>query len=343
MSPSPPTSSPMSPSPPPRKGALICGSVAFDTIMVFADRFRNHILPDKIHLLNVSFLVPELRREFGGCAGNIAYNLSLLGDTGYPMATVGRDFAPYREWLARNGVPLDHIRIIESEHTAQAFITTDLDANQITAFHPGAMQQSHLNRVAQASGIAIGVVAPDGREGMLQHAQQFAAAGIPFIFDPGQGLPMFGAAELERFVELASWVTVNDYEWQLVQQKTGWSVPDLTQRVKALIVTRGAQGSVIHTPQEQIRIPCARATAVVDPTGCGDAYRAGLIHGLLHELDWQTTGRIASLLGAIKVESLGTQNHRFTRDEFDRRLARSFDATGGGEATAPQAAAGQAT
>jgi adenosine kinase len=304
--------------------ALICGSMAFDTIMVFGDRFRNHILPDKLHMLNVSFLVPQMRREFGGCAGNIAYNLKLLGDLGYPMATVGRDFAPYREWLQQTGVPADHVRVIDSEHTAQAFITTDLDDNQITAFHPGAMQQSHVNRVGDAPGIGLGIVAPDGRDGMIQHAEQFASAGIPFIFDPGQGLPMFSGEDLTRFVSQATWVAVNEYEWQLVQQKTGWTVRDVTQRVKALIVTLGASGSIIHTPEGEISIPCAKPTAVVDPTGCGDAYRAGLIHGLLHGLDWTTTGRIASLMGAIKIESRGTQNHRFTRAQFEQRLAESF-------------------
>jgi len=250
--------------------------------------------------------------------------LGLLGDVAYPMATVGRDFGPYREWMARAGVPADHVRVIDAELTAQAFITTDLDDNQITAFHPGAMQHAHENRVTDASDIAIGIVAPDGREGMIQHAAQFAAARIPFIFDPGQGLPMFSGEELARFVGQATWVTVNDYEWQLLQQKTGWNVRELTQRVAALIVTRGAAGSVIHTRDGEIAIPCAKASAVVDPTGCGDAYRAGLIHGLLHGLDWLSTGHIASLMGAIKIESRGTQNHRFTRAEFDARLASAF-------------------
>ena len=306
------------------KNALICGSVAYDTIMVFGDRFANHILPDKIHRLNVSFLVPQLRREFGGCAGNIAYNLKLLGDNGCPMATVGHDFGPYRAWMAQTGIPADYVRVIEAEHTAQAFITTDLDDNQITAFHPGAMQQSHANRIADARDIAIGIVAPDGRDGMLQHAEQFAAAGIPFIFDPGQGLPMFGGEDIVRFVEQANWVAVNDYEWELIQQKTGWTAADLTRRVEALVVTRGAHGSTIYTPQEEITIGCARPKAVVDPTGCGDAYRAGLIHGLLHGLDWRTTGQIASLMGAIKIECRGTQNHRFTPAEFEERLRQSF-------------------
>jgi adenosine kinase len=308
----------------PGKKALICGSIAWDTIMVFKDRFTNHILPDKIHRLNVSFLVPELRREFGGCAGNIAYNLKLLGDPGYPMATVGRDFAPYQEWMAQNGVPADYIRVIETEHTAQGFVTTDLDDNQIWAFHPGAMQHAHANKVSDAKDVTIGIVAPDGRDGMIQHAEQFAAADIPFIFDPGQGLPMFGGDDIARFVDQATWVAVNDYEWGLIQQKTGWTVKDVTQRVKALIITRGASGSVIHTPQGDIEIACAKPKSVVDPTGCGDAYRAGLLHGLLHGLDWRTTGQIASLMGAIKIECLGTQNHRFTAAEFQDRLKHSF-------------------
>jgi adenosine kinase len=304
--------------------ALICGSLAYDTIMVFPDRFAAHILPDKIHMLNVSFLVPELRREFGGCAGNIAYNLRLLGDAGYPMATAGRDFDAYAQWMAKTGVPRDYIRIIETEHTAQAFITTDRDDNQITAFHPGAMQHAHVNRVSEARDIAIGIVAPDGRQGMIEHAAEFASSGIPFIFDPGQGLPMFEAADLVRFISQATWVAVNDYEWQLMQQKTGWSVREVLEKVRALIVTRGAEGSVIYTREGELAIPCAKPRAVVDPTGCGDAYRAGLIHGLMHGLDWQVTGRIASLMGALKIEVRGTQNHRFTAQEFAERFRESF-------------------
>jgi adenosine kinase len=309
------------------KRALICGSVAFDTIMVFQDRFRNHILPDKIHMLNVSFLVPQMRREFGGCAGNIAFNLKLLGDVGLPMATVGKDFGLYEDWMRNNGVPLDHIRVIDSEHTAQGFVTTDLDDNQIWAFHPGAMQQSHQNQISDAKDVAIGIVAPDGRDGMIEHAAQFAAAGIPFIFDPGQGLPMFSGEELRAFIKQATWVAVNDYEWQLVQEKTKLSAGDITSQVQALIVTRGAEGSIIHTRGREIAIPAARPEAVVDPTGCGDAYRAGLIHGLLHGLDWETTGRIASLLGAIKIETRGTQNHTFTKSQFEQRYQASFGTT----------------
>jgi adenosine kinase len=303
---------------------LICGSLAYDTIMVFQDRFKAHILPDKLHMLNVAFLVPTMRREFGGCAGNIAYNSMLLGDAAFPMATVGNDFAPYAEWMGRQGVPQDYVRVIASEFTAQAFITTDLDDNQITAFHPGAMQQSHQNQVAAAGRVTLGIVAPDGRDGMIAHAEQFAAAGIPFIFDPGQGLPMFGREDLQRFIEQARWVTVNDYEWSMIQQKTGWGERDVLAHVQALIITRGADGSVIHTPEASIHIPAARAQAVVDPTGCGDAYRAGLLHGLSRGLDWETTGRIAALIGAIKIESLGPQNHRFTGAEFARRYEQSF-------------------
>jgi len=308
--------------------ALICGSVAFDTIMVFEDRFRNHILPDKIHMLNVSFLVPQMRREYGGCAGNIAYNLRLLGDTGFPMATVGRDAGLYLQWMNDNRVPTDYVKVIESEHTAQGFVTTDLDDNQIWAFHPGAMQLSHLNDVTQAQkdgkGVKVGIVAPDGREGMIRHAEQFAAAGIPFIFDPGQAMPLLDAETLKAFIAQATWVTVNDYEWQVVQQRTGLNERQILNHVQALIVTRGADGSVIHTRNGDIVIPSAKPKAVVDPTGCGDAYRAGLLHGLLHGRDWETTGRIASLLGALKIETRGTQNHRFTAAEFAARYRENF-------------------
>ncbi len=304
--------------------ALICGSVAYDNIMVFEDSFKNHILPDKIHILNVAFLVPALRREFGGCAINIAYNLKLLGEDPLPMGTVGQDFDAYRQWMEKCGIRQDHIRVIDDVFTAQAFITTDLDDNQITAFHPGAMNQSELNRVGDASGVGLGMVSPDGRAGMVEHAAQFAAAGIPFIFDPGQGMPMFNGDDLRQFIEQATWVTVNDYEWQLLKDRTGWDVDDVRQRVEALIVTRGAEGSLIHTRSGDHEIPCAKPRTVTDPTGCGDAYRAGLLYGLLHKLDWETTGRIASLMGAIKVESHGTQNHSFTREEFAQRYRDSF-------------------
>jgi adenosine kinase len=308
------------------KAALICGSVAYDTILVFPDQFKTHILPDKIHMLNVAFMVPEMRREWGGCAANIAYGLKLLGDAGFIMATAGRDFEPYRQRMLSLGIAVDYIKVIEEAFTGQAFITTDVDDNQITAFHPGAMQYAHANTVGDASGagIGLGIVAPDGRQGMIEHATQFAAGGIPFIFDPGQGMPMFGAAELKEFIEQATWVTLNDYEWELMQQKTGMIVSDVLAKVRALIVTRGAEGSTIHTKDRTYAIPAARPKAVVDPTGCGDAYRAGLIHGLLRGLDWETTGRVASLMGAMKIESRGPQNHVFTKADFDKRYQENF-------------------
>jgi len=307
------------------RAALICGSVAYDTILVFPDRFKAHILPDKIHILNVAFLVPEMRREFGGCAANIAYSLNLLGDRGLPMATAGHDFGPYRERLKSLGIPEAHVKVIDGTFTAQAFITTDLDDNQITAFHPGAMQHAHVNRVSDVRAeIALGIVAPDGRQAMIEHAAQFAAAQIPFIFDPGQGLPMFGREDLDTFIDSATWVAVNDYEWGLLQQKTGSNAADIAARVEALIITRGAEGSEIHTQGRIFSIPSVKPRALVDPTGCGDAYRAGLIHGLLHGLDWESTGRLASLMGSIKIESRGPQNHTFTRAEFRGRYQHCF-------------------
>ncbi|MGI9245985.1 MAG: carbohydrate kinase family protein [Steroidobacteraceae bacterium] len=307
--------------------ALICGSIAFDTVMVFQGRFREQILADRIHMLNVSFLVPSLRRNFGGCAGNIAYNLGLLGGRGAPMATVGHDFEPYRRWLRECGVSLEYVREVPDAFTAQAFITTDLDDNQITAFHPGAMWQSHLNAVPTGAGISFGIVAPDGRDGMVAHARQFAEAGIPWLFDPGQGLPMFDGPELLRFIEQATWVAVNDYEGQMLQERTGLSAAQIAARVRAYIVTRGAEGSVIHADGTQHEIPTARPDAVVDPTGSGDAYRAGLIFGLMNELDWETTGRIASLMGSIKIAHAGTQSHRFDMNEFNTRFSAAFGRT----------------
>jgi adenosine kinase len=303
---------------------LICGSIAYDTVMVFQGRFREQILADRIHMLNVSFLVPTMRRNFGGCAGNIAYNLGLLGGHGAPMATVGHDFDPYRHWLQECGVSLEHVRVLEDQFTAQAFITTDLDDNQITAFHPGAMAQSHLNSVPAGKGVTLGIVAPDGRDGMVQHAQQFADAGIPWLFDPGQGLPMFNGEELRRFIDQATWVAVNDYEGQMLQERNGLSAAQIASRVRAYVVTQGAEGSVIHADGRQIAVPTARPEALVDPTGCGDAYRAGLVFGLENELDWETTGRIASLMGAIKIAHAGTQSHRFDMNEFKQRFRAAF-------------------
>ncbi len=304
--------------------ALICGSMAFDSIMVFHDKFRNHILPDKIHMLSVCFLVPDLRREYGGCAGNIAYNLALLGGEPLPMAAVGKDFEPYRAWLEQRGIPCSHIEVVEDSYTAQAFITTDLDDNQITAFHPGAMDLAHQQSIPLDAGVSIGMVAPDGREGMLEHARQFAAAGIPFIFDPGQGLPMFGGEEIQAFIEQASWVTVNDYEWELIHERTGLNEQQVAEKVEALIITRGARGSAIYADGQCMEIPVAKATEVVDPTGCGDAYRGGLLWGLMNGRDWETTGRVASLMGAMKVAHAGTQNHHFSEQEFATRFQHEF-------------------
>ncbi|HZP85468.1 MAG TPA: carbohydrate kinase family protein [Burkholderiales bacterium] len=304
--------------------ALICGSIAYDTIMVFADRFKNHILPDQIHILNVAFLVPDMRREFGGCAGNIAYNLHLLGGNPLIMATVGEDFEPYRDRLDRLGLAQTHVRLIEGSYTAQAFITTDLDDNQITAFHPGAMNFSHRNHVSHARDVVVGIVAPDGREGMLQHAREFREANIPFVFDPGQGLPMFSGKELNAFIDEASYVTVNDYEGRLLQERTGMTLERLAQRVEALIVTRGAEGSIIYSKDRQLQIPAVRPTQVADPTGCGDAYRAGLLYGLMQGFDWETTGRLASLMGALKIAHRGGQNHRLSRAEIAERYREAF-------------------
>jgi adenosine kinase len=298
--------------------------MAYDTIMVFNDHFRNHILPDKLHMLNVSFLTLQMRREFGGCAGNIAWNLKQLGDTGYIMAAVGHDFGPYAQWMDKHGIPREYIRTVADEHTGQAFITTDLDNNQITAFHPGAMGHSHLNHVTDASNVSIGIVAPDGREGMVQHAAEFAAAGIPFIFDPGQGLPMFGGEDLKTFIGHASWVTVNEYEWSLMAERTGWDESKVASQVAALIVTHGGEGSTVFTADGKLTIPPAPARSVVDPTGCGDAYRAGLLYGLMHGLPMEKTARIASLMGSLKIESRGTQNHSFTMAQFRQRYETLF-------------------
>ena len=309
---------------------LICGSIAYDTIMVFRDRFRNHILPDKLHILNVAFLVPDLRREFGGCAGNIAYSLHMLGGDPLIMATVGDDHAPYSERLEKLGLNQRYVRKVVGTYTAQAFITTDVDDNQITAFHPGAMNHSHENRVADAlngggaSRVSLGIVAPDGREGMLQHAREFHEGGVPFIFDPGQGLPMFSGEELFEFIRMADYVTVNDYEAQMLQERTGETVESLAKLVKAFVVTLGARGSVIYTERGQIDIPSVKAQAIVDPTGCGDAFRAGLLHGIASDMDWATTGRLASLMGAMKIAHRGGQNHNYTRGDIGEWYYTSF-------------------
>lgn len=305
--------------------ALICGSFAFDTIMVFHDQFKNHILPEQVHILNVSFLVPDMRREFGGCAGNIAYNLKLLGGDGAPMGTVGTDFQPYAEWMDKQGVNRDYLKTVDGEYTAQAYITTDKDDNQITAFHPGAMNYSHLNHINEAQNTSLGLLSPDGRQGMIEHAQQFVEADIPFMFDPGQGMPMFDGDDLLRFAEQATWLAFNDYEARLMQERCGKTIEELATQVQAIIITRGGEGSSIYADGKEISIPSAAAASLQDPTGCGDAYRAGLLYGLQNDMDWETTGRIASLMGAIKIENAGTQNHHFTLDEFKARFRQSFD------------------
>jgi adenosine kinase len=304
--------------------ALICGSLAYDTIMVFQDQFKNHILPDKVHILNVSFLVPRMRREFGGCAGNIAYNLKLLGGEPVPMATVGQDFGPYREWFEEQEIRLDQVKVIDELFTPQAFITTDLDNNQITAFHPGAMMRSYENHVRDVDGIEFGIVSPDGREAMLQNAAEFHELGIPFIFDPGQAMPLFNGEELRNFIELANYVTVNDYESNLLQERTGWDEKTIAGKVEAYIATQGPRGSLIHHQGEVINIPPAHERRITDPTGCGDAYRAGLIFGLMRGNDLATCGRMASLMGALKVEHPGTQNQRFDYDEFALQFKQQF-------------------
>lgn len=303
---------------------LICGSIAFDTIMVFEGRFKEQILPDQVHILNVAFLVPSLRKDWGGCAGNIAYSLNMLGGKPVPMATIGHDAAGYVERLHKLGIETDCLRLVPEEFTAQAFITTDLDDNQITAFHPGAMSHSHLNTVAQAGDIALAIIAPDGRDGMMQHAEQLASAGIDFVFDPGQGLPMFGGAELNRFLELASYAAVNDYEAQMLCERTGLSLEQIAQKLKALVVTRGAQGSWVFEQGQRHDVPCVKAEQLADPTGCGDAYRGGLLYGMVTGMPIVKAAKLASLMGALKIAVKGPQNYEFSRIEIAARFEAAF-------------------
>lgn len=304
--------------------SLICGSIAFDTIMSFGDRFSNAILADQLHKINVAFLVPELRKEFGGCAGNIAYNLKLLGGDPRIMATIGQDGQPYLDRLDHLGISTRNIRTLPAAYTAQAFITTDADNNQITAFHPGAMMFSHENRVADAGPVKLAIVAPDGRDGMLQHASDCVKQEIPFIFDPGQGLPMFSGAELLQFIEQATYVAVNDYEANLLTQRTGLTLEQIAQRVSALVVTRGELGAHIFTKAERIEIDCVAPDRIADPTGCGDAFRAGMLFGLCNDMDWTSTGRLASLMGSIKIAHQGGQNHAPSKAEIDERFFAAF-------------------
>jgi adenosine kinase len=304
--------------------SLICGSLAFDTIMSFHGRFSEALLADQLHKINVAFLVPGIRREYGGCAGNIAYNLKLLGGDPLIMATLGQDGAPYLDRLTRLGIERRCIRSYDDAYTAQAFITTDADNNQITAFHPGAMSNSHHNKVREAGSVTLAIIAPDGRDGMVEHARDCAALGIPFIFDPGQGLPMFSGDELKEFISLATYVAVNDYEAELLTERTGWSLQDIASRVSALVVTRGEQGAEIYTDGDKIDIPVVKVDQVVDPTGCGDAFRAGMLFGLTHGKDWATIGRLSSLMGALKIESQGGQNHAPTVEQIEQRFEKEF-------------------
>jgi adenosine kinase len=303
---------------------LICGSLARDTIMVFPDRFSRHILPDQTRVLSVSFQIGEMRQEWGGCAGNIAYNLKAIGGEPVVMATVGDDGGAYQERLAALGIASDGLRTVPGTFTAQAFIITDLDDNQITAFHPGAMNRSELNDVGDVQGIALGIVAPDGKQGMQSHVRGFAAAGIPFIFDPGQGLPLFTGDELKSMIDAADYVAVNDYEGRLLCERTGLALSDIASRVKALIVTLGAEGSNIYSGGEVIAVPAIAPTALLDPTGCGDAYRAGLLYGIAHGWEWLRTGRLAALLGAVKIASRGGQNHSLDRNRLAALYAAHF-------------------
>ena len=305
---------------------LVTGSVAYDTIMVFPDRFRNHLLADQLHILNVCFLTPEMRREFGGTAANIAYNLRLLGEDPLVMATVGEDIDAYLARLAELGISTTLLRRIPGQFTAQAFITTDLDDNQITAFHPGAMNFAHENRISGAEA-SVAIIAPDGKQGMLEHAQQCAAQGIRFMFDPGQGLPMFSGEELRAILRDATFVAVNDYEGRLLEEKTGRRLEDIARGVQAMICTQGAKGSYILADDRRYDIPCVEAQAVVDPTGCGDAYRAGLLYGIARGWDWPRTGRLAAVMGAIKIARRGAQNHAPTRTEIEEKFRRAFGAS----------------
>jgi adenosine kinase len=291
--------------------AVICGSLAFDTIMNFEGRFSQQILPDQLHILNVSFLVPGLRRDFGGCAGNIAYSLKLLGGTPLPMATVGTDGAGYLGRLRELSISTEFVRQVEGTYTAQAMIMTDLDNNQITAFHPGAMMQAHVTRIAARSDIKLGIISPDGRDAMLQHADQFAAAGIPFVFDPGQGLPMFDGRELAAFIDKASWVTVNDYEGKMLMERTGWGAADISRKVKGLVVTLGGEGCDVWIGGEKTHVPPVKAEAVVDPTGCGDAWRGALLFGLEQGWALDRCAALGNRVGAVKIASRGPQNWRF--------------------------------
>lgn len=306
------------------KTTLICGSLAFDKIMQYHGRFAETLLADQMHRVNVSFLVPTLRTEFGGCSANIAYNLNMLGGDPLIMATIGQDGGEYLERFEQMGISTRAIRKIGHAYTAQCFVTADLDNNQINAFHPGAMQFAHENNVADCGQLAVAIIAPDGRDGMLKHATDCAKLNLPFMFDPGQQLPMFSGEELIDFINKASYVAANDYEFEMLMDRTGLTLADIAAKLDALIVTRGEKGSEIYANGECFEIPTVTASAVVDPTGCGDAYRAGLLFGITSGFDWPTTGRLASLMGSIKIASQGGQNHAFTAAEIADRFEKEF-------------------
>ena len=306
------------------KKILVTGSIAYDTIMVFPDRFRNHLLPDQLHILNVCFLTPQMRREYGGTAGNIAYNLKLLEEAPLVMATVGEDIDPYLARLRTLDIDSALLKRIPGQFTAQAFITTDLDDNQITAFHPGAMNHAHENSVRKSHGASLAIIGPDGKLGMQQHARECAELGVPFLFDPGQGLPMFSAEEIEEFLREADFIAVNDYEGKLLEEKSGRSLEQIARGTKALVCTLGAKGSLVFENGQRHEIPSIAPEAVVDPTGCGDAYRAGLLYGMARSWDWPTCARLGSVMGAIKIAQRGAQNHAPSRDEIEQRFRQSF-------------------
>ena len=296
--------------------AVICGSLAFDTIMTFGGRFADQILPDQLHILNVSFLVPGMRRDFGGCAGNIAYSLNALGGQALPMATVGSDGGDYIARLQGLGIGTEFVRELPDTYTAQCFITTDMANNQITAFHPGAMQQAHVTRIEARSDIKLGIISPDGRDAMLQHAEQFKQAGIPFVFDPGQGLPMFNGDELARFIEQSDWVTVNDYEGKMLSDRTGWDNAEISRRVRGLVVTLGAEGCDIWIAGERTHVPAVKPEAIVDPTGCGDAWRGALLFGLEQGWPLEKCAALGSRIGALKIAQRGPQNYTVDRQQL---------------------------
>ena len=310
------------------KTTLICGSLAFDKIMQYNGRFGDTLLADQLHKVNVSFLVPTLRTEYGGCSANIAYNLAMLGGEPLIMATIGQDGGEYLDRFAKLGIPTRAIKKIEHAYTAQCFVTADLDNNQINAFHPGAMQFSHENNVADVGPLRVAIIAPDGRDGMIKHARDCFEQKVPFMFDPGQQLPMFSGGELLTFIEQATYVAANDYEFEMLMDRTGLTLPQIADKLEALVVTRGEKGSEIYAGGQRFEIPCVPAAAVVDPTGCGDAFRAGLLYGIVNEMDWPTTGRLASLMGAIKIAHQGGQNHVDTAaglaDKFEAAFGYRF-------------------